>query len=124
MNFSSTSISLALAFVSLVIAQNVPIELSIISCDATPQLTYQDYDVNCHDGGKGVLDCTDPHWGWYSTMMDPPVDCTPGTDRRPFGTLTVEVPCDFEFEITKTPPGMQQGDNQTMVSCVYPSSLL
>lgn len=54
-------------------------------------------------------------------MMDSPTDCTPSSDRRPFGTLSVEIPCDFDFEIVKTPPGMQQGDNQTMVS-VYRST--
>lgn len=92
----------------------VPLELAIISCD--PDMTYQDYDVNCQDGGTGILDCTDPEWGWYSPLTDPPTDCTPGRDRRPFGTLSINVPCDFTFEIVKTPPGIQQGVNQTMVS--------
>lgn len=63
MKLLPASIPLAVAFITPILAQGVPIELSIISCDPTPDIIYQDYDVNCHDAGQGLLDCTDPHWG-------------------------------------------------------------
>lgn len=95
------------------LAQDTSIELGIISCDQSR--TYQDYDVNCLAGGTGVISCNDPLWGYFSPLSPPPDTCEVGTDRRPFGALTLEAQADFWIEIVKMPPDMQAGANETMV---------
>lgn len=100
------------------LAQDVPIELGIISCDQSR--TYQDYDVSCLDGGTGVISCKDPLWGYFSPLSPPPDKCKVGTDQRPFGTLTLQASADFWIEIIKMPPDKQAGANETMVCASRP----